>query len=74
MTTLKVDKKPGLKSSNQLHPVLLTALMYLRDALKQERYEDCDDFIAIAKDYGVHYWDLHRILTDYQEFHFAGEK
>ena len=31
------------------HPVRLTALLALREALLRERYEDCREMIAIAK-------------------------
>ncbi len=34
-------------------PVKLTALIYLREALISERYEDCADFISIAKEFGA---------------------
>ena len=34
-------------------PVKLTALIYLREALIAERYENCADFIAIAKEFGA---------------------
>ena len=34
-------------------PVKLTALIYLREALIAERYEDCPGFIAIAKEFGA---------------------
>ena len=30
------------------HPVKLTALLYLKDALRQERYESCADIIAVG--------------------------
>ena len=34
-------------------PVKLTALIYLREALIKERYENCAEFIAIAKEFGA---------------------
>ncbi len=34
-------------------PVKLTALIYLREALIEERYENCSEFIAIAKEFGA---------------------
>lgn len=56
------------------HPVLLTAMVYLRDALVAERYEECAGLIEIAKEFGANTWDLHSILTDFQNTHFPGEK
>ena len=34
-------------------PVKLTALLYLREALLGEKYEDCPEFIAIAREFGA---------------------
>ena len=34
-------------------PVKLTALLYLREALLEERYEECGEFIAIAREFGA---------------------
>lgn len=34
-------------------PVKLTALVYLREALLEEKYEDCFEFIAIAREFGA---------------------
>ena len=34
-------------------PVKLTALIYLREALISEQYENCVEFIAIAKEFGA---------------------
>ncbi len=45
-------------------PVKLTALLYLREALLQERYEDCAEFIAIATEFGAQATEVFRLLED----------
>ncbi len=45
-------------------PVRLTALIYLREALIAERYEDCTDFIAIAKEFGALDAEIRALLED----------
>ena len=45
-------------------PVKLTALIYLREALIAERYEDCTDFIAIAKEFGAYDAEIRALLED----------
>jgi hypothetical protein len=45
-------------------PVKLTALIYLREALISERYEDCADFIAIAKEFGALDAEIRVLLED----------
>lgn len=46
------------------HPVRLTALLYLREALIQERYEDCAEFIRIACQFGARHYEIRNILED----------
>ncbi|HTL47087.1 MAG TPA: hypothetical protein VL688_03385 [Verrucomicrobiae bacterium] len=50
----------GLKK----HPVKLTALLYLREALLQEKYEDCADCIEIASHFGARHFEIRNILED----------
>ena len=45
-------------------PVKLTALIYLRDALIEGRYEDCAEFIAIAKEFGALSDEIRVLLED----------
>jgi hypothetical protein len=45
-------------------PVKLTALIYLREALISERYEDCADCIAIAKEFGALDEEIRVLLED----------
>jgi hypothetical protein len=45
-------------------PVKLTALIYLREALISERYENCPDFIAIAKEFGALDEEIRVLLED----------
>ncbi|MFH1209107.1 MAG: hypothetical protein ABH891_00810 [Candidatus Omnitrophota bacterium] len=45
-------------------PVKLTALIYLREALISERYENCSDFIAIAKEFGALDEEIRVLLED----------
>jgi len=45
-------------------PVKLTALIYLREALIAERYENCADFIAIAKEFGALNEEIRVLLED----------
>ncbi len=45
-------------------PVKLTALIYLREALIAERYENCADFIAIAKEFGALDAEIRVLLED----------
>ena len=45
-------------------PVKLTALIYLREALIAERYEDCAEFIAIAEEFGALDGEIRILLED----------
>jgi hypothetical protein len=45
-------------------PVKLTALIYLREALISERYENCAEFIGIAKEFGALDEEIRILLED----------
>lgn len=45
-------------------PVKLTALIYLREALIGGRYEECAEFIAIAKEFGALNEEIRLLLED----------
>ena len=46
------------------HPVKLTALLYLREALLAERYEECAELIAVAKEFGAELFEVQYLLED----------
>lgn len=46
------------------HPVRLSALWALREALLEERYEECREIIAIAKEFGATSSEIYYLLED----------
>ena len=44
--------------------IKLTALLYLREALLEERYEECAEFIAVARQFGAQPFEIQNILED----------
>lgn len=46
------------------HPLKLTALLMLKEALLQERYEECSEIIAIAKEFGARDFEIYYLLED----------
>ena len=46
------------------HPVKLTALFYLKEALRKEQYEKCSEIIAIAKEFGAAPYEVQDLLED----------
>ena len=46
------------------HPVKLTALLYLKEALRKEQYELCPNIIAIAKEFGAAPYEVQDLLED----------
>jgi hypothetical protein len=45
-------------------PVKLTALLYLREALLDEKYEECDQFIEVAKEFGAQAFEVQALLEE----------
>lgn len=48
----------------KVHPVKLSALWALKDALLQEKYEECREIIAIAKEFGAQDSEIYYLLED----------
>lgn len=46
------------------HPVKVSALWALKDALLQEKYEECHQIIAIAKEFGAEEREIYYLLED----------
>ena len=45
-------------------PVKLTALLYLREALLGARYEECPEFIRVAREFGAKDREIEELLED----------
>lgn len=46
------------------HPVKLTALLYLKEALQKERYEECEELISTAREFGAARYEIDDLLED----------
>jgi len=53
------------KVQSYWHPVGFTALLYLKEALKLERYEDCQSFIDVSREFGAEEWEIQNLLKSY---------
>ena len=54
----------GKRTRRSHHPVKLTALWYLRDALVREQYEKCAEIVAVAKEFGAQAFEIEDLLED----------
>lgn len=45
-------------------PVKLTALLYLKEALLEERYEECAEFAATAREFGALESEIQYVLEN----------
>ncbi len=46
------------------NPVKLTALLYLKEALLKEQYEECKGIVRIAKQFGAADFEIQDLLED----------
>ena len=46
------------------HPVKLTALLYLKEALAQQQYERCPEIISVAREFGAAEFEIRDLLED----------
>lgn len=63
---LKEVNLTGLKRLRRFKrdPVKLTALLYLKEALLQEKYENCAEFIRVATEFGAELFEIRALLED----------
>ncbi len=54
------------RAQTEKHPVKLTALFYLKEALVREQYEKCPEIIAIAKEFGAAPYEVQDLLEDHR--------
>ncbi|OGW68705.1 MAG: hypothetical protein A2036_01050 [Omnitrophica bacterium GWA2_50_21] len=57
------EKEVTLKKIEK-NPVKLTALLYLKEALLNQQYENCREFIEIAKEFGAQDFEIQNLLED----------
>lgn len=55
---------PARRAVKMKHPVKLTALLYLKEALRKERYEACPEIIAVAREFGAANFEIQDLLED----------
>ena len=58
-----VQTQVGVKAYST-HPVKLTALLYLKEALLNERYEESLELIQTAKEFGAKEMEIRNLLED----------
>ncbi len=51
--TQQARAAPRFTVEGEWHPVALTALLYLQEALRRERYEECAAYVATAREFGA---------------------
>ena len=63
---LNVVQNPAPKKRGRIyrHPVKLTALLYLKEALAMENYEICRDVVNVAKEFGAAEFEIRDLLED----------
>ena len=59
-----MDLVYGRRTAVKKHPVKLTALLYLKEALVKERYEECPGLIVIASEFGASPFEVADLLED----------
>ncbi len=62
--TRRFDReRPGLFRANR-DPVKLTALLYLKECLLREQYEECAEIVQIAREFGALPVEIRSVLEN----------
>lgn len=64
MIKVRKNAGEGKRAVAQKHPLQITALLYLKEALLKEQYEVCADIIETAKEYGATESQVRYLLED----------
>lgn len=64
MPTIQESARSPTWSVVKKNPVKLTALLYLKEALLAERYEECPLFVRVAKQFGAVNREIEELLED----------
>ena len=64
MKAVETRASPAAEVRTARHPVRLTALLYLREALRSERYEECAQFALTAREFGASQREVEELLED----------
>ena len=57
--------KGGIRFARRTpHPLKMTALLYLKEALLKEQYEECAAIVATAREFGALDWEIRLLLED----------
>ena len=62
MATIQARAAPDAVA--ELHPVAVTALLYLQEAVRAERYEVCAEIVAAAKEFGAPELEIYGVLAE----------
>ena len=54
----------GKRIKKSSHPLKVTALLYLKEALFREQYEKCSEIVTLAKEFGAADFEIRDLLED----------
>ena len=53
---------PNEQKIGLVHPLKVTSLQYLKEALANEAYEQCAEVLVVAKELGVEQSDIQKLI------------
>lgn len=62
MITESNIRKLGTYPRVKKNPLKLTALLYLKEALLSEKYEDCPEIVTMAREFGAQNFEIINLL------------
>ncbi len=62
-----INPKEQITQDGQLHPLKVTSLLYLKEALRREEYEQCGSILEAAKEF-VDQKDVQTLIQEHIAF------
>ena len=60
-----MQKNTVIRNKGPDYTLKVTALLYLKEALDRERYEDCPGLLQAAKEFGAQQGEISKVIAQY---------
>ena len=70
---MKILSTLNARAASSVKTLKLSALLQLRKAVLEERYEDCLGYVSAAEKMGAKPGEIHKLLCHPADFDFEGE-
>ena len=68
-----ITKESQTNQDGLIHPLKVTSLLYLKEALADEAYERCAELIRTARQFGAGSFEIQKVIQDHIRLRQKGD-